>query len=112
MDAALGHPTHDPHGAPIPTPDLVLDEPDHPPMASLQAGQSATVAEVSDHDAELLRYVGALGLYPGTRFAVVAVAPFEGPLTVRLAGADADATVGRRAAEFISVSDLSPIQDA
>ena len=107
MDAALGHPTHDPHGAPIPTPDLVLVEPDHPPMASLQPGHHATVAEVSDHDAELLRYVGALGLYPQTRFAVVAVAPFEGPLTIRLDGAAADVTVGRRAAEFIAVHDLS-----
>ena len=108
MDAALGHPTHDPHGAPIPTPDLVLEEPDHPPLASLRPGQAATVAEVSDHDAELLRYVGALGLYPNTRFAVVAVAPFEGPLTIRLDGAEADQTLGRRAAEFISVRDLAP----
>ena len=55
MDAALGHPTTDPHGAPIPTLDLVLDEPDVTPLAALKAGQRGTVAEVSDHDADLLR---------------------------------------------------------
>ncbi|MEM0962672.1 MAG: metal-dependent transcriptional regulator [Bacteroidota bacterium] len=68
MDAALGHPTHDPHGDPIPTPELELDERDLLPLARLDAGQTATVARVSDHDAALLRDIGAAGLYPGTRF--------------------------------------------
>ncbi len=73
MDAALGHPTHDPHGSPIPTPDLELDERERLPLARLDAGSEAAVAEVSDHDPELLREVGAAGLYPGTRFRVVDV---------------------------------------
>jgi len=73
MDAALGHPTHDPHGSPIPTPDLELDERERLPLARLDAGSEAAVAEVSDHDPELLREVGTAGLYPGTRFRVVDV---------------------------------------
>ena len=40
---------------------------------------------MSDHDAELLRYVGSLGLYPETPFEVVSVAPFDGPISVRVA---------------------------
>lgn len=102
MDEALGFPTTDPHGAPIPTPDLRIAEQDHPPLATLEAGQAAVVAEVSDHDPELLRYVGSLGLYPETPFEVLAVAPFEGPLTVRVGGEER--TVGREAARFILVS--------
>lgn len=104
MDEALGFPTTDPHGAPIPTPDLTIEEPDHPPLASLEAGQAAVVAEVSDHDPALLRYVGELGLYPETPLEVLAVAPFDGPLTVRVEGAER--TVGRQAARYILVSDV------
>ncbi|MEO1479414.1 MAG: metal-dependent transcriptional regulator [Bacteroidota bacterium] len=93
IDEALGHPTHDPHGAPIPTPDLRLVEPDWPALVTLDAGASGIVAEVSDHDAELLRYVGSLGLYPETPFEVVAVAPFDGPISVRLTASDAASDV-------------------
>lgn len=102
MDAALGHPTTDPHGAPIPTLDLEIDEPEVTPLADLGAGERGIVAEVSDHDAGLLRYVGDLGLYPNTPLEVVAVAPFEGPLTVRAGGETR--TVGRKAAQFILIT--------
>ncbi|MDX1531815.1 MAG: metal-dependent transcriptional regulator [Rhodothermales bacterium] len=104
LDAALGHPTVDPHGAPIPSVDLELEEPERTPLAELEPGQRAVVAEVSDHDAELLRYLGGLGLYPQTPLEVVALAPFEGPLTVRVGGAEQ--TVGRRAAAYIFVTDI------
>ena len=109
MDAALGHPAFDPHGAPIPTPDLVLPALDRPPLARLDAGQTATVAEVSDHDAGLLRHVGAVGLYPGTRFAVDAVAP-DGAIAVRLLSgerAGERVTLRSDAAAFLSVSDIA-----
>ncbi|WP_412070519.1 metal-dependent transcriptional regulator [Rubrivirga sp. IMCC43871] len=87
MDAALGHPTHDPHGAPIPSPDLVLSERDLLPLARLDPGQVATVARVSDHDAALLRAVGAAGLYPGVRFRLDAVAD-DGTATAHLLSGD------------------------
>ncbi len=110
MDAALGHPTTDPHGAPIPSPDLVLEEPDHPPLARLTDGQRGAVAEVSDDDADLLRYVGRLGLYPGTAFEVVQGAPYaDGPVTVRLLSGDQAGTehaVGHRAAAHLFVKDI------
>ncbi|MEP0545495.1 MAG: metal-dependent transcriptional regulator [Rhodothermales bacterium] len=104
MDAALGHPTVDPHGAPIPTLDLEIAEIVTVPLAELEAGTQGIVAEVSDHDADLLRYVGDLGLYPQTPLEVLAVAPFDGPLTIRVGGAER--TVGRKAARFILVTDL------
>lgn len=102
--AALGNPTVDPHGAPIPSLDLVIAERDTTPLAELEAGQRGTVAEVSDHDAELLRYVGSLGLYPQTPVHVVAVAPFDGPLTLSVGGTEQ--TVGRTAAQFIFITDI------
>lgn len=102
MDAALGHPTVDPHGAPIPTLDLELVEVDVTPLAELTAGARGVVAEVSDHDPDLLRYVGDLGLYPETPLEVTAVAPFDGPLTVRVG--DEERTVGQKAARYILVT--------
>ena len=111
IDAALGHPTMDPHGAPIPTPGLELVEPEWPPLARLEKGQRAVVAEVSDHDPALLRYVGGLGLYPGTPFEVAAGPPYvDGPVTIRLLAGDAAGTehaVGARAAAHIFVKDIA-----
>jgi len=110
MDAALGHPAYDPHGAPIPTPDLELAEPDWLPLARMEAGQAAIVAEVTDEDAALLRYVGSLGLYPGTPFTVVGGPPYDGgPVTVRLLGGPAEGaehSVGERAAAHVFVRDV------
>ncbi|HEX8386359.1 MAG TPA: metal-dependent transcriptional regulator [Rubricoccaceae bacterium] len=109
IDAALGFPTVDPHGAPIPTPDLVLPERDALPLARLDAGQTATVAEVSDHDAGLLRHVGEAGLYPGTRFAVTAVGT-DGSVSVYVLSGERKGkrtTLRPDAAAFLAVSDVS-----
>ena len=109
IDAALGFPTVDPHGAPIPTADLVIPERDALPLARLDAGQTATVAEVSDHDADLLRHVGSVGLYPGIRFTVDAVAS-DGAVSVRLLSgerAGEQTALRPNAAAFLSVSDVS-----
>ena len=111
MDEALGHPTNDPHGAPIPTPTLELVEPDWPPLARVEAGKKVVVAEVSDDDPELLRYVGGLGLYPGATLEVVSTAPYtDGPVTVRLLDGDqrgAEHAVGHRAAAHLFVRDAA-----
>lgn len=102
IDAMLGYPTTDPHGAPIPSRDGSMAPPVRERLADLQPGQSATIAEVSDHDSALLRYLGELGLYPGARVEVLAVAPFGGPLTVRLG--KTEHALGREVAGFVSVA--------
>jgi DtxR family Mn-dependent transcriptional regulator len=109
MDAALGHPTHDPHGAPIPTASLELDEEDLLPLARLDAGQTATVARVSDHDPAVLRAVGAAGLYPGTRFRVLDVEDDGAVRVSLLSGERAGETVslGPNAPPFLFVDDVT-----
>jgi DtxR family Mn-dependent transcriptional regulator len=84
MDAMLGHPATDPHGSPIPRLDGTIDKSANTRLAELQAGQSAVVAEVNDHDSALLRYLGELGLYPKSVVAVKAIAPFDGLMTVQI----------------------------
>ena len=87
IDESLGFPTHDPHGDPIPTPALELDQPEERTLADLAAGDAAVVRRVPDSDADLLRYLGDLGLVPGERVEVTEAAPFGGPITVSARGA-------------------------
>jgi DtxR family Mn-dependent transcriptional regulator len=82
----LGHPTHDPHGDPIPTADLVMDEIPTESLAALEAGTSGVLVRVSDSDPEMLRYLAERGIAPGDPFEVIERQPFDGPLFVRFAG--------------------------
>ena len=83
IDAALGYPTHDPHGHPIPDAELRLDAPDGARSRRSRPARATTVVRVPDRDAELLRYLGELELVPGATVEVVAQAPFDGPITLR-----------------------------
>lgn len=103
IDAMLGHPTSDPHGAPIPTREGRIDQPSCQRLADLESGQSAVVIEVYDNDPALLRYLGELGLYPRVSLRVVGVAPFDGPVTVRVG--ETDHALGREVANQILVSE-------
>jgi DtxR family Mn-dependent transcriptional regulator len=84
MAAALGHPTEDPHGAPIPTADGVVYERRHRSLAELAVGESARMVRVSDKDPSLLRYLAEIALQPGVEITLVDRAPFDGPITLRV----------------------------
>jgi DtxR family Mn-dependent transcriptional regulator len=85
--AKLGHPTHDPHGDPIPSADLVIAEERTECLSTLEPGAEATVVRISDAEPEMLRYLAAREIVPGTRLRVVDKQPFGGPLFVEVAGA-------------------------
>jgi DtxR family transcriptional regulator, Mn-dependent transcriptional regulator len=87
IDSKLGHPTHDPHGDPIPTAEFTIDEHETRSLADLKPGAEGVFVRVSDSDPAMLRYLGERGVTPGARFAVVDRQPFGGPLFVRF-GAD------------------------
>jgi len=86
--AKLGHPTHDPHGDPIPSADLVIDEGQTASLAELHPGESGTFVRVSDADSEMLRYLDGRGIRLGDRLEVVDRQPFDGPLTVRFGASE------------------------
>jgi DtxR family Mn-dependent transcriptional regulator len=81
--AKLGNPTHDPHGDPIPTPDLSIDEGDTTSLALLDVGDRGVFARISDSDPEMLRYLDERGVQLGDRLEILERQPFGGPLTVR-----------------------------
>jgi DtxR family Mn-dependent transcriptional regulator len=81
--AKLGHPTHDPHGDPIPSADLVIEEEPTQSLADAAAGACGTFVRISDAEPEMLRYLAERGIAPGAAFEVVEKQPFDGPLFVR-----------------------------
>lgn len=100
--AFLGHPTVDPHGDPIPAKDGTMIAPETQPLASLPTGAQGSVARIlDDANSEMLRYLAELGLTPGATFTVLEVAPFAGPITLRI-GTEKRA-IGRAVAESILV---------
>jgi DtxR family Mn-dependent transcriptional regulator len=81
--AKLGNPTVDPHGDPIPSVELELEELPTDRMESLQPGDEGLFVRVSDSDPEMLRYLAERGISPGEPFVVRDRQPFGGPLFVR-----------------------------
>ena len=80
---ALGDPTVDPHGDPIPGADLEpVDEGSGPRLSDHIDGDRLVVTRVSDRDEAELTYLADAGITPGTEIEVVDVAPF-GMITVR-----------------------------
>ena len=83
MAAALGDPSHDPHGDPIPSPELELERETTRPLVELEPGDGGVFVRVSDADPGMLRYLGERGIGPGDSLEVIECQPFDGPLTVR-----------------------------
>jgi len=79
----LGEPTRDPHGDPIPTADLEIEEPDTRRLSDMEPGDQGTFVRISDSDPAMLRYLAELEVSPGDTVRVVDQQPFGGPLTVR-----------------------------
>ena len=82
--AKLGHPTRDPHGDPIPTSDLRLEDDDMASLGALEPGAAGTFVRVSDSDPAMLRYLADRGISPGDRFEILERQPFGGPIEVRI----------------------------
>jgi DtxR family Mn-dependent transcriptional regulator len=83
---ALGNPSRDPHGDPIPTAAGEIEEAPTRPLAELEPGESGTFVRVSDSDPEMLRYLSQRGISPGDGVDVLEKQPFDGPIFVRCGG--------------------------
>lgn len=84
LDAQLGYPAACPHGDPIPSADGYLPDIIETPLRGLAPGAHGVVSRVGTRNREMLVYLRELGLTPDAPVEVVAVAPFDGPLTIRI----------------------------
>ena len=92
--AVLGEPTADPHGAPIPSPDLEPVDDDLAPLSAHAEGDVVTVEQVRDDDPEMLAYLDRAGVVPGARFEIVEIAPFDMVTLTPLDGSESHASDG------------------
>ena len=102
IEKLLGYPTHDPHGAPIPTRDGNVEASEIVTLSRLEPGQQAVIRQVSDKDSAMLSYLGGLGMYPGTRVEMVAKEPYGGSLRIKISGKDH--SIGSELAEKVFIS--------
>lgn len=98
---ALHRPTTCPHGFPIPQREAA-DVPLTPELYDLEPGDVAEVAVSGATDAEILAFLGTLGVVPGVEVTVVEKHPFDGPLVVEVEGRTR--TLGERVARQIFVT--------
>jgi len=101
IDRALGSPTEDPHGDPIPDSQLRILRAQTRRLAELRPGERATVQGIPDGDGELVRYLAELGLVPGSPVELLDTEPHGGPITIRAARR---AAISRQLADEIRVS--------
>ncbi len=82
--AKLGDPAVDPHGDPIPTRDLAIQETPTVNLAELDPGDSGRFVRISDSNPEMLRYLTRQGIAVGELVEMIEREPFEGPCRIRV----------------------------
>jgi DtxR family Mn-dependent transcriptional regulator len=97
----LNHPETCPHGAPIPATDGSLTPQATRALDQIPAGGRVWIQQIIEEQAEFLRHLASLGLFPGAELCVQEVAPFGGPLLVQVG--DARYALGRDVAAKIQV---------
>lgn len=83
MALALGNPSVDPHGDPIPAPDGTMAELVFTPLSEIPVGETVRIRRVETGQADRLRFLAEHGLVPGALVTVTARQPFGGPTTLR-----------------------------
>lgn len=104
MDRLLGHRKRDPHGDPIPSKDLTIEELNDSQMSDMQVGQRAVISRVSDENPEMLRYLSQLGMVPEAAIELLKKEPFKGPMCFRVGRKHQ--SVGHELARTIYVSNV------
>ena len=84
MDQLLGHPTEDPHGAPIPNEMGTVHVPPTRLLSQLEVGEQGMVHRVPDDDPERLRYLMTLGLVPGAWVCIESITPYGDVYTLQI----------------------------
>ncbi|MGQ9718588.1 MAG: metal-dependent transcriptional regulator [Nitrososphaerales archaeon] len=88
MEKSLKYPKTCPHGNPIPTKCKGVVEEKSEPLTTFNPEESGTIIKIQEETSEVLEYLARLGLVPGVSIEVVERTSFDGPMTVRVGGAN------------------------
>ncbi|MBK8030668.1 MAG: metal-dependent transcriptional regulator [Anaerolineae bacterium] len=98
----LGDPGFDPHGDPIPTAEgLMIPVRNLMPLSALEMGDTATVAQLKTSDPDMLQHILDRGFTLDSPLEIVAIDPFDGPITARINGENR--LIGHQVADYILV---------
>lgn len=86
LASLLGHPSHDPHGDPIPRPDGSLPDTPDRPLSDLADGVALRVARLLSQDGATLAHLAELGIEPGATVRVTGREPRGGLFDVEVSG--------------------------
>jgi len=104
LNTHLGSPTTCPHGNPVPGNAPASSALKGLQLSKVEEGARVQVIRISEYDAdvvELLSYLGKRNIKPGATLSVTEVAPFKGPLTLKLGSQLI--SMSREVAEFVWV---------
>ena len=88
MATALGSPSHDPHGSPIPTRAGEIEAIIAGTLAEAAHGTRVRICEVRDEEVEELRSMAATGLVPGVTVLIESVQDVDGVVGIIVGGND------------------------
>ena len=74
----LNHPSHDPHGDPIPNADGTLPDTPNVPLAEVEIGQVLRVSRLLSQASDVLSYLAGLNIKPGVQLEVTGREPLGG----------------------------------
>jgi DtxR family transcriptional regulator, Mn-dependent transcriptional regulator len=86
LTSLLNDPETCPHGGPIPGSDGIAAAHTRT-LDTVPAGAQVRIEQITEEEGALLRYLASLGLLPKAELSVEEIAPFGGPLLVRVGGA-------------------------
>ena len=98
LDEFLGHPTHDPHGDPIPNSRGEFQKNEWIILAKMNPGQTGILSGVSEHSSVFLQYLEQQGLLLGTRIKLEEIMAFDGSLKL-LINQNQSLSISREAAK-------------
>ena len=84
LDVFLGHPSHDPHGDPIPTADGKLPNTPNTPLAEINIGETLQVARLLSQAEDVLSYLAERGIQPGSQLKLIKREPLGGLIHVTI----------------------------
>ncbi|MEN8774294.1 MAG: metal-dependent transcriptional regulator [Akkermansiaceae bacterium] len=106
MDEMLHHPTHDPHGAPIPSSDGELTRDGTAVLADCHPGRYI-LKRVREDQPAFLQWLAELKLLPGTEFVLSAINTVAGTLSIQLGDQDAPVQISTLASRSLLVVKVS-----
>ena len=84
LDSFLNHPTHDPHGDPIPDKNGNIELRKSEPLANAEVGTNAIIVGVHDSSSEFLKFLDTFNIKLGSNIKIIQKEDFDNSMLVKI----------------------------